>query len=109
MKLDWITDAHKTYLSYVLTGTDEEAITNAAISAAYHWGLDPGTEDPTDEELSAAEAATRAVIEVIREGLADGSVSVNAPPADVPSPKTDQEIAEAELLDELQGLTSVDA
>ncbi|TXH09164.1 MAG: hypothetical protein E6R04_09000 [Spirochaetes bacterium] len=109
MNTDWITDAHKEYLSYVLTGTDEASITNAAISAAYHWGLDPGVEDPTDEELSASETATLSIVEVIRQGLEDGSISVNVPYTTVPTPKTDQEIAEAELLDELQGLTSVDA
>lgn len=106
MELDWITDAHKEYLSYVLKGNDDEAVIDAAVKAAYHWGLDPGVEDPTDEELSSAESATFAIVKIIRDGLEDGSVKVGA---DVEStdvtPKTKQEIAEAAILDAFYSAT----
>lgn len=73
-----ITDAHKLYLSTILTGTDDTSVLSAASRAAHTWGLSPDTADPTEEQWSSAETATLTIIEAIVEGLSDGSVKVRA-------------------------------
>lgn len=76
-----ITDAHKAYLSSILVGTDDTAVLSAASRAAHHWGLSPDTEEPTDEEWSAAETAALIILEAIGAGLADGTITVTPPPS----------------------------
>lgn len=73
-----ITDAHKAFLSTVLTGTDDTAVLDAASRAAHTWGLSPDVAEPSEEQWSAAESATLAIIEAIVTGLEDGSVKVRA-------------------------------
>ncbi len=73
-----ITDAHKLYLSTILTGTDDTSVLSAASRAAHTWGLSPDTAEPTEEQWSAAETATLTIIAAIGEGLEDGSVKVRA-------------------------------
>lgn len=71
-----ITDAHKAYLSTILTGTDDAAVLGAASQAAHQWGFAPDVAEPTEEQWSAAESATFAILEAIGNGLKDGSVTV---------------------------------
>lgn len=71
-----ITDAHKLYLSTILTGTDDTSVLSAASRAAHTWGLSPDVAEPTEEQWSAAEAATFAIISAIGAGLEDGTVKV---------------------------------
>lgn len=73
-----VTDAHKKYLSTILEGTDDTSVLEAASRAAHTWGLSPDVAEPTEEQWSAAETATLAIIEAIVGGLADGSVKVRA-------------------------------
>ena len=71
-----ITDAHKKYLSTILTGTDDTSVLEAASRAAHAWGLSPDVAEPTEEQWSAAEAATFTIIAAIGAGLEDGTVKV---------------------------------
>lgn len=73
-----ITDAHKLYLSTILTGTDDTSVLSAASRAAHTWGLSPDTAEPTEEQWSAAETATLTIIAAIGEGLEDGTVTVRS-------------------------------
>jgi len=73
-----VTDVHKMFLSTILTGTDDASVLDAASRAAHTWGLSPDVAEPSEEQWSAAENATIAIIEAIVNGLADGSVKVRA-------------------------------
>lgn len=73
-----VTDAHKKYLSTILAGTDDTSVLEAASRAAHTWGLSPDVAEPTEEQWSAAEAATFAIISAIGAGLEDGTVKVRS-------------------------------
>ncbi len=103
MTLIEITEAHRKQLSRLLDGDDDAAVLTAASQAAHLWGFTPQSDEPSDEEWSAAESATMFLVEVIREGLDDGTVTPSAPQVEetVPKPKTEAEKKDAEILAKL--------
>lgn len=103
MTLIEITEDHRKQLARLLDGDDDASVLVAASQAAHLWGFAPQSDEPTDEEWSAAESATMFLVEVIRSGLADGSITPSAPKADaeLPKPKTDAEKEDAEILAKL--------
>ena len=97
-----ITAEHKKYLSLLLESPDDADVLAAAAQAAHTWGFTPESDEPTDAEWSAAETATLVIVEAIRVGLADGTVTASAPRVeDIPEPATKQEKKDAEFLDKL--------
>lgn len=69
-------DQDKTYLSTVLNGTDEESVLAAAVEAARFWGIEPDP-DADEVEYARAEAEAHALLAAIREGIADGTITVS--------------------------------
>lgn len=98
-----ITEAHRKQLSLLLESTDDADVLSAAAQAAHLWGFTPESEEPTDAEWSAAESTTMFIVEIIRDGLKDGSVTASAPQVDeaLPKVKSDKDKADADILDKL--------
>lgn len=97
-----VTKEQKAYLSRILTGTDDEAVYAAVERACNEWGLFPDVEEPTDVQYADAEAVATKLVNVIKDGLEDGSVKPKNKSSKVSTkPETTEDEADAEILDAL--------